>query len=81
MLKYYLFTGSKGTAVMVTDDRTGAKLPKHPAGWWVYSRQVDLGRGASGNIGRSADEVIDAIKKDGYFRWPRPGRPRMGAQQ
>jgi hypothetical protein len=73
MAKYYVFHGTTGTAVMVTDDKTGAKLPKHPVGSWVYSREVELNRGEQGTIGASSDEVIDAISRDGYFRWPQSG--------
>jgi hypothetical protein len=71
MPKYHIFHGTTGTAVMVTDDKTGKKLPKHPVGSWVYFRAIDLNRGDKARIGASSDEVIDAIEKSGYFRWPK----------
>jgi hypothetical protein len=70
MPTYHIFRGTTGTAVMVTDDRTGKKLPKHPVGRWVYFRSVNLERGDKARIGASSDEVIDAIEQSGYFRWP-----------
>jgi hypothetical protein len=69
MSKYYVFKGTTGTALMVTDDKTGVKLPKHPVGDWVLDRELDLKPGES-RIGFSADEIIAAVTKDGYLRWP-----------
>ena len=43
---------------------------------WRYTiffvgRLAPQNRGDKARIGASADEVIDAIEKNGYFRWPR----------
>jgi hypothetical protein len=73
MPTYYIFCGTTGTAVMVTDDRTGKKLPNHPlhpSARWVPFRSITLNRGDKAKIGASSDTVIDAIEKNGYFRWP-----------
>jgi hypothetical protein len=69
MTTYYVFQGTD-FAMIVTDDKTGAKLPKHPTGAWVYSREVNFNRGDKGTIGASADAIIAAIERDGYFQWP-----------
>jgi hypothetical protein len=69
MSQYYIFQGTTGTAMMVTDDKTGAKLPKHPVGSWVFMKNIDLKPGSTGTIGSSHNEVIAAIKADGYYRW------------
>jgi hypothetical protein len=53
---------------MVTDDKTGAKLPKHPVGKWVFEREVNLTPGATGTIGPSHDDAIAGVAKDGYFK-------------
>jgi len=71
MTKYYMFRGSTGTAQMVTDDRTGAKLPKHPVGAWIFSRELELKPGGH-SPGGSHDDIIAAIAKDGYYQWPHP---------
>lgn len=71
MPKYYVFRGTTGTAQMVTDDKTGAKLPPHPVGSWVFSRELDLKPGEH-RIGGSSDDIIASVAKDGYYRWPQP---------
>jgi hypothetical protein len=71
MAKYYVFRGMTGTAEMVTDDRTGAKLPKHPVGSWVFSKEIYLEPGEH-RIGASSDDIIAGVAKDGYYRWPQP---------
>jgi hypothetical protein len=76
MAKYHIFRGTTGTAVMVTDDKTGTKLPKHPVGRWVYFRSIDLERGDGARIGASSDQVIDAMERTGFFRWPPPKAPK-----
>ena len=72
--KYYFFEGTTGTALMVTDDKTGSKLPKHPVGSWVYLKDIELTPGSKGTVGESHDEVIAAIKANGYYKWP-PEKP------
>lgn len=69
MSQYYVFRGTTGTAQMVTDDGTGAKLPKHPVGFWLFSKQIELRPGET-RIGASSDEIIAAIARVGYYRWP-----------
>ena len=71
MAKYYVFRGTTGTAQMVTDDRSGAKLPQHPFGKWVFSKQLNLKPGEH-RIGASSDDIIAGVEKDGYYRWPQP---------
>jgi hypothetical protein len=62
-----MFRGTTGTAAMVTDDRSGDKLPKHPVGDWVFLKEVELIPGAK-TIGPPPEEAIEAIKKDGFYR-------------
>jgi hypothetical protein len=68
MTKYYIFKGTTGTAMMVTDDKTGKKLPKHPVGEWGLLKEVELTPGSKGTIGTSHDEVIAAVSANGYFK-------------
>jgi hypothetical protein len=56
---------------MVTDDKTGRKLPKRPVGSWVLLKELDLQPGEN-RIGGSSDEIIAGVAKDGYYRWPQP---------
>ena len=69
MAKYYVFKGSTGTAQVVTDDNTGSRLPKHPVGYWIFSKELDLKSGEN-RIGASSDKIIAAVAKDGYYLWP-----------
>ena len=69
MAKYYVFVGTTGTAQVVTDDRTGSKLPPHPYGQWKFSREIDLKPGEH-RIGASADDIIADVSRDGYHMWP-----------
>ena len=70
MSNYYVFKGTTGTALMVTDDKTGGKLPKHPFGEWVFDRELDLKPGEE-RIGFPSDEIMAAVTENGYFRWPK----------
>lgn len=74
MARYHIVHGSTGLMVMVTDDPSGKKLPKRPVGKWLYFRPIELNRGDKARIGASSDEVIDAIERDGYFKWPQEKR-------
>ena len=67
MAKYYMFKGTTGTMMMVTDDKSGAKLPKHPSGEWVLMKEVDLVPGAE-TIGPPPEEVVAAVEKDGFYK-------------
>jgi hypothetical protein len=67
MAKYYMFRGTTGTAMMVTDDKSGAKLPKHPVGKWVFMKEAKLTLGTK-KLGPPPEEVIAAIEKDGYYK-------------
>jgi hypothetical protein len=70
MPTFYVFKASTGTARTVTDDRTGAKLPKRRIGSWVYEKDFDLNPGDKETAGVSSDEIIQATKRNGYFLWP-----------
>jgi hypothetical protein len=70
IVKYYVFKGSTGTARAVTDDKTGAKLPKRDFGSWVYERDIDIEPSDPPRIGADSREIVEGVKKDGYFLWP-----------
>jgi hypothetical protein len=70
MATYYIFNRIAEIAALVVKDKTGANLAKYPAGPWVYFKEVELNRLGLGTMGVLADEIIDAIDKNGYFRWP-----------
>ncbi len=42
MTELYVFRGTTGNAEMVTDDKSGKKLPQHPFGEWVFSRTITV---------------------------------------
>ena len=37
-----MFRGTTGHAEMVTDDKSGKKLPSHSFGKWVFSRTINV---------------------------------------
>ena len=43
MTELYVFRGTTGHAEMVTDDKSGKKLPSHSFGEWVFSRTINVG--------------------------------------
>jgi hypothetical protein len=42
MTELYVFRGTTGHAEMVTDDKSGKKLPPHSFGEWVFSRTINV---------------------------------------
>jgi hypothetical protein len=42
MTELYVFRGTTGHAEMVTDDKSGKKLPPHAFGQWVFSRTINV---------------------------------------
>jgi hypothetical protein len=43
-MPYYVFAGTTGTRVAVTDDKSGKKIPPHPLETWVLQRELNLNR-------------------------------------
>jgi hypothetical protein len=68
MPTYYVFKGSSDSTLMVTADKTGANLPKHPVGSWVFLKESNFNNGSKGTIAASHDEVIDAVMRVGYYK-------------
>src|SRR5580693_1541217 len=54
----YVFRGSTGHAEMVTDDKSGKKLPSHPFGEWVFSRTIDVVTGTRLTGGVDCRQVL-----------------------
>jgi hypothetical protein len=75
-MKCYVFQGSTGSGRAITDDRTGAKLPKRDFGKWVFEKEIETDHSL---IGGSPQEIEDGIKRDGYLLWPqkKPQAPRV----
>jgi hypothetical protein len=72
-MPYYVFAGTTGTRVAVTDDKSGKKIPPHPLETWVLQRELNLNRRDDGTrIAMTEAEMAEAIKRDGYFFWPPP---------
>jgi len=71
MAKYYVFQGTTGSGRAITDDKSGAKLPKRKFGEWVFEKEIDLKPGEN-RIGFGADEIVAGVEKDGYVLWPQP---------
>jgi hypothetical protein len=69
MTELYLFGGTCGKAQMITDDKSGKKLPPHPFGEWVFSKPIDV-TPATHLLGYDASQLLKTIAKDGYHHWP-----------
>lgn len=63
----YRFFKPYGWRMALTPDQTGANLPAEKTPWMVGG-QVDVNRNEHPpRIGASADQILDAIDKDGIF--------------
>jgi hypothetical protein len=69
MTELYLFRGTCGKAQMITDDRSGKKLPPHPFGQWVFSKPINVDTGTRLR-GTEAGQLLANVAKDGYHHWP-----------
>ena len=67
-MKYYIFEASAGAVRGLTDDRSGARLP-HREVDWTYDRSITLEHGGGPRMGRSSDEMIDAVERQGFYLW------------
>jgi hypothetical protein len=70
MTELYVFRGTAGKAEMVTDDRSGKKLPPHPFGKWVFSRTIDFNAETRLIGGGDCRQILANVAKDGYHHWP-----------
>jgi hypothetical protein len=70
MTELYVFRGTTGHAEMVTDDKSGKKLPPHAFGQWVFSRTINVA-GETHLIGDAdCEQVLANVAKDGFHHWP-----------
>ena len=70
MTKLYVFQGTCGKAQMVTDDKSGNKLPPHAFGKWVFSKTTNIEVGTRLVGAADATQLLANIAKDGYHHWP-----------
>ncbi len=70
MTELYVFRGTTGNAEMVTDDKSGKKLPRHPFGQWVFSRTIVVATETRLIGGVDCRQVLANVAKDGYHHWP-----------
>jgi hypothetical protein len=66
----YVFRGTTGHAEMVTDDKSGKKLPSHSFGEWVFSRTINVETQTRLTGGVDCGQVLANVAKDGYHHWP-----------
>jgi hypothetical protein len=70
MTELYVFRGTTGHAEMVTDDKSGKKLPPHSFGEWVFSRTVNVAGETHLMGGVNCAKVLANVLKDGFHHWP-----------
>jgi|HubBroStandDraft_6_1064221.scaffolds.fasta_scaffold587157_3 hypothetical protein len=69
-MSYYVFSGTTGTGMAITDDKSGSKLPPPKIGNWVFQREIRINSTDGRRIGASSAEIVEAVKRDGYLLWP-----------
>ena len=72
MTTYYIFHSTAETQVAITDDRTGARLPKPEFGYWEQMKSVSIKPGGGPLIRADSDDVIAGVSRNGYYLWPQP---------
>jgi hypothetical protein len=70
MTELYVFRGTTGHAEMVTDDKSGKKLPPHSFGEWVFSRTINVAGETHLRGGVNCAQVLANVVKDGFHHWP-----------
>ena len=70
MTELYVFRGTTGHAEMVTDDKSGKKLPPHSFGEWVFSRTINVAGETHLMGGVNCAQVLANVVKDGFHHWP-----------
>jgi hypothetical protein len=70
MTELYVFRGTTGHAEMVTDDKSGKKLPPHSFGEWVFSRTISVAGETHLRGGLNCAQVLANVAKDGFHHWP-----------
>jgi len=73
-MKYHIFRAGVGNQLAITDDETGAKLPKK-TGAWVYDRPMEIERTDPPKVGSNSSEIVSAVERHGYFILPDPLAP------
>ena len=86
MTELHVFRGTTGHAEMVTDDKSGKKLPPHSFGEWVFSRTINVAGETHLRGGVNCAQVLANVVKDGFHHWPElesdcpPNRRPVGRQ-
>jgi hypothetical protein len=70
MTELYVFRGTTGHAEMVTDDKSGKKLPPHSFGQWAFSRTINVVGETHLMGGSNCAQVLANVAKDGFHHWP-----------
>jgi hypothetical protein len=70
---YYRFHEANGPAVVITDDITGANLPKSQSAWKADGQTQVAARGPR-RFGVAPEEIIAAIARDGFYLGSRRDR-------
>lgn len=70
-MPYYQFESKSGSQTVITDDRSGSKLPKRDLGWYLLKEIEELNDFgiASGGPGYS-EKIAAKIKEQGYVYYP-----------
>ena len=63
---FYRFHEAGGPAVVITNDITGANLPKIDS-VWTADGQTEIREGGGTRLGVEAREIIGAIEREGFF--------------
>jgi hypothetical protein len=62
----YRFHEADGSAIAITDDVSGARLPK-PTSGWIADGLTEVVAGGRMRFGVDPAEIIAVIEKDGFY--------------
>lgn len=65
-MTFYRFHEKDGPRVVITNDITGANLPK-VGGGWKADGQTEVKQGGAQRLGASPGEIINVIERECFF--------------
>jgi hypothetical protein len=65
----YVFRAGVGNQMAITDDETGAKVPKK-TGAWIYDRPMEIKTTDGPRVGTDPNDIVTSVERDGYFILP-----------
>jgi len=65
-MTFYRFHEKDGHRAAITNDITGANLPKIDGGWKADGK-TEVKEGSARRLGAEASQIIDTIEREGFY--------------